>query len=366
MNKHSTLRSSGSLLERAAEIYDFSSGFRPSPAPAPAREERVEASRPLPVPAEPEPVDFFPEAEEAPAVQAAPAPEPIDIFELEEAEPVLAEAPPAPAPVAKSAKRPAITRSEETDIPAPAAYDGPVQAVDREALAKAGFIVPEAPATGLAEEFRMIKRQLLLGTRGKTGVPVDKSQAILVCSDQPNEGKTFSAINLALSLASEKEVEVLLVDGDFKKPEILSILGLASGPGLIDAIADPSADAEDFVIRTDIDGLSVLPAGAQANNVTELLASERTPQVLADLTARNPSRIVIFDSPPALMASPAAVLATHVGQVMIVVRADQTTEADLREAIALLSGCEHLSLMLNGAGFAATGRRFGSYYGYGQ
>ena len=92
----------------------------------------------------------------------------------------------------------------------------------------------------------------------------------------------------------------------------------------------------------------------------------RTRAVLADLTVRHPRRIVLFDSPPALMASPASVLATHVGQVMMVVRADQTTEADLKEAVGLLSGCPHLGLMLNATGFAATGRRFGGYYGYGQ
>jgi Mrp family chromosome partitioning ATPase len=115
-----------------------------------------------------------------------------------------------------------------------------------------------------------------------------------------------------------------------------------------------------------VPGLSVLSAGSQANNVTELLASERARDVLDALTRDHPTRIVGFDSPPALMASPASVLATQVGQVVMVVRADTTTEADLKEAVGLLSGCRKLSLLLNGTGFAASGRRFGSYYGYGQ
>ena len=225
--------------------------------------------------------------------------------------------------------------------------------------------MPGGPVTGLAEEFRIIKRQLLLGVNGDQ-IAEDKRRTILICSSQPDEGKTFSAVNLALSLATEKDFEVLLIDGDFNNPEVLPTLGLESGPGLIDAIADPSADAETFVIRTDIEGLSVLPGGTQANNITELLASGRTRRVLADLTARHPRRLVLFDSSPALVASPATVLATHVGQVLMVVRADVTTEADLREAVGLLSGCDRVSLMLNAAGFAATGRRFGSYYGYGQ
>ncbi len=302
-----------SLIERAAEIYDFGSGLRVSdPIPFPEPDTPVAASAPE-LPAQPQP-------------QAKPQPAP---------------------------------RSADP-------FKGRLGRVDLTALEQAGFIRPDALATALAEEFRILKRPLLLGVSGATGIAADKRQSILVCSASPNEGKTFCALNLALSLAAEHDTEVLLVDGDVVKPEILSILGLDDGPGLTDALADPSADPESFVIRTDIDGLSVLPAGRRANDVTELLASSRTRQVLAGLTVTHPKRVVIFDSPPALMASPASVLATHVGQVMLVVRADQTREADLKEAVALLSGCDQLSLMLNGAGFAATGRRFGSYYGIGQ
>jgi exopolysaccharide/PEP-CTERM locus tyrosine autokinase len=280
-------------------------------------------------------------AEADPVVEAAP---------LSEAEPAVAEAP-----------------AEELVLePAPVAAPGEARRVDRASLRDGCFILPDAPVGGLAEEFRIVKRQLLQAASGKTGISEDKRQTILVCSATADEGKTFCAVNLALSMAQEKDLEVLLVDGDFSKPEILSILGLEGGPGLIDAIADPSADPKSFVIQTDIERLSVLPAGRQANNVTELLASQRTRQVLDALIADHPRRIVIFDSPPALMASPATILAGKVGQIVMVVRADKTTEADLREAIGLLSGCEHLSLMLNGTGFTASGRRFGSYDGYGQ
>src|SRR3546814_3196581 len=98
----------------------------------------------------------------------------------------------------------------------------------------------------------------------------------------------------------------------------------------------------------------------------EMRISDWSSDVCSSDRLRHPRRIVLFDSPPALAASPAAVLATHVGQVMMVVRADVTTEADLREAVGLLSGCDHLGLMLNAAGFAATGRCFGTYYGLGE
>jgi exopolysaccharide/PEP-CTERM locus tyrosine autokinase len=327
MNKHSSLRASGSLLERAAEAYDFGSALRrPDPVAVPA----APVAQPRqPMPAAPGP---------APVAQAAPprvAPRP---------ETAPQQLPPAP-------RARALQRRGQ---------------VDRASLGAAGYVMPDAAVTGLAEEFRIIKRQLLLGAGGKTHLPDEKRRAILICSAQPDEGKTFCAVNLAMSLASEKEVEVLLVDGDFPKPEVLATLGLESGPGLIDAIADPGLDPESLVIATDIPGLSVLPAGRHVNNVTELLASDRTREVLAALAGASRRRLVIFDSPPALVASPATVLATHVGQLVMVVRADRTTEADLREAIGLLSGCEDISLILNGAGFAANGRRFGSYYGYGQ
>ena len=326
MNQHSSLKSSPSLLERASEVYDFASQIRAPELPErdPARPRR----RPQPEPA---------------PVASAPA----ETTELVLDRPV-AEAPSKPPRKAR---------------PTPPGRRG---AVDRAALLEAGFILPDAPANGLSEEFRIIKRQLLLGVDGSTGLPADKRQMILTCSAHADEGKTFCAINLALSLAGEKDVDVLLVDGDFVKPEILSTLGLENGPGLIDAIADPDADPNAFVIATDIEGLSVLPAGRQANDVTELLASARTRDVFSDLIANHPKRVVIFDSPPALMASPASVLATYAGQVMMVVRADQTSDADLREAIGLLSGCDAVSLLLNGTALAASSRRFGSYYGYGQ
>lgn len=308
MNKHSPLSHSGSLLERAAELY----GFGSAPAVAPTS------------------------SAASPRLAPEPKPEPV----------------PEPKAVPRSFL-PAVTEAKVE--------------VDRKSLGERGFIVPDSPAGPLAEEFRIVKRQLLLGMGAGSPVSADKRRTILVCSAQPDEGKTFCAVNLALSLAGERDMEVLLVDADFPKPEVLSILGLeAQGAGFVDALADPSLDPERLVIRTDIGGLSVMPAGRYENDVPELLGSDRTARVLARLTEGRPKRIVIFDSPPALMASAAAALAAHVGQLLLVVRADQTNEADLKEAAGLLSGCPQISLLLNGTGFAATGRKFGSYYGYGQ
>lgn len=239
--------------------------------------------------------------------------------------------------------------------------------VDRQFLRESGFIVPGAPPSALSEEFRLVKRQLLLAAfGGHNSQPASSGRLILICSAQPNEGKTFCAVNLALSMASETDIEVLLVDADVAKPEMLSTLGLQGGAGLMDALADPSLDPERFVIPTDIPNLGVLPAGRQTNYDTELLASSHTRTLIEGLAARNPRRIILFDSAPALAASPASVLALHVGQAVLVVRADQTSENDLRDALSLIDSCPNIQLLMNAVTFRGSNRRFGSYYGFGE
>jgi len=302
-----------SLIERAAEIYDFGAALRGRGGVAP------------------------PPAEES-------------------AQPVVAPA--------KAGG--AIVESAPKTWAAPASAGATTRIVDRTLLRENGFILPDAPIDTLAEEFRLVKRQLLLRSGAQPGARTAKDRMILVCSAQPNEGKTFCAVNLALSLASERDSEVLLVDADVAKPEVLSTLGLPNSGGLIDAIADSSLDVERLIIQTDIPKLSVLPAGKATNDDTELLSSARAAEIIAGLATANERRIIIIDSAPALAASPAAVLAHRVGRILMVVRADRTKESDLQEAIALLDGCDDISLLLNGASFFGTNRTYGSYYGSDQ
>jgi exopolysaccharide/PEP-CTERM locus tyrosine autokinase len=312
MNDMTPRRFKGSLLERAASLYDLTPRNPALPAAA------IE-------PAVVEPQGEGPTAH-----------------------PVLPDAA-VPSPVAAG---PASPRTQTATI-------------DRALLADAGMIVPGAHVTTLAEEFRLVKRHLLQTSRAVADVQPEKARTILVCSANPNDGKTFCAINLALSLAAERDVEVLLVDADFAKPDVLSRLGLSEGVGLLDALADPSVCVEDYVVPTDIPQLALLSAGTKTIGDTELLASGRARRVIDQLVSANPRRIVIFDSPPALAASPASELAAHVGQVMVVVRADRTSEADLRTAVELLNGCEHVQFVLNAVAFQPGGRRFGSYYDQG-
>lgn len=322
MNKHSSIKPSASLLERASELYDFGASLRGGAQPiAPIA-----------------PAEVQPTAEQTivpPAPQGPPA---------------------VPSVVAAPVRAPMTPR-----LPV-----GKVVEINRERLRGMNFIDPDGPVTGLSEEFRIVKRQLLLAARGGKGVDaVDHGERILVCSANPDEGKTYCAINLALSMASEKDNRVLLIDADFAKPSVLSTLGIENSLGFMDALADPSCDAESFILETDVAGLSILPAGAQTNQDTEYLAASRAAAIIDQLTRNDPSRIIIFDSPPALAASPASVLALHVGQILMVVHADVTNDSALRDALGLLNGCDNIQLLLNKTKFSPTGRKFGSYYGYG-
>jgi Mrp family chromosome partitioning ATPase len=246
------------------------------------------------------------------------------------------------------------------------AFSADPQAIDRTRLREQGLIVPESQVTGLLEEFRIVKRQILLAARdARTSGGGVAAQRVLVCSPLPGEGKTFCATNLALAIAAEKDSEVVLVDADFAKPSILSLLGLSGGKGLMDALSDPNVAVEDCVLPTDVHGLYVLPAGNPTSSDSEFLSSHRTTAVLDRLTQGAPTRMVIFDSPPALAASPAAELAKYVGQALVICRADRTGKTALEDALSLLSGCRDIKLLLNSAHFSPSGRRFGDYYGYG-
>jgi exopolysaccharide/PEP-CTERM locus tyrosine autokinase len=243
-------------------------------------------------------------------------------------------------------------------------------AIDRAMLENKGLLVPGAAIGALAEEFRQVKRQMLITARTVRSSDVegahDLARTILICSAKPDEGKTYCAVNLAISMAAERDTEVLLVDADFAKPDVMKRLGVQDSAGLLDALGDPRIDVESCVVRTDIPQLSLLPAGAKTNQDTELLASDRTRELIAHLLAADPRRILIFDSPPVLAASPASVLAAEVGQVLIVVRADSTGDGDLREAVAELDACEHIQLILNAVSFNPGGRRYGDYYAQGE
>ncbi|WP_262691490.1 XrtA-associated tyrosine autokinase [Kordiimonas aestuarii] len=240
-----------------------------------------------------------------------------------------------------------------------------VEEVDLVALREAGYITPDMPPNLMSEEFRIIKRSILLNAFAKGDKKIDNGNVILVTSSSPGEGKTFCAINLALSIATEQDVTVLLVDADFSKPEVLNRLGVSGGRGLMDVVADEEIDLASCLIRTSVPNLVLLPAGRQHNLTTELLASDRMETMAREIGSRYPDRLVIFDSPPVLASSAASVLALYMGQTVFVIEAEKTTEPQIKESLSMISSCENINLILNKTRFSGSNKKFASYYGYG-
>jgi protein-tyrosine kinase len=210
-----------------------------------------------------------------------------------------------------------------------------------------GMVTHDGGRTSVAEDFRIIKRPLLRAAFGKACLAAPNRNLIAVTSSLPGEGKTFCAINLAMSIAMEKDHTVLLVDADVAGPSVLKVLGVESDTGLMDILLREEVSLGDTILKTNVDGLSILPAGRSNRHATELLASQAMSALLAEIANRYPDRLVIFDTPPLLMTTEAGVLATQMGQVVMVVEAETTTQHVLKEALRRIENCAQVNLICN-------------------
>lgn len=232
--------------------------------------------------------------------------------------------------------------------------------LDLSKLMLAGFVTPNAARSRIADQFRVIKRPLIANATGKSALMGLNRNLIMVTSALPGEGKTFSAINLAISIATELDSTVMLVDADVTQPSVLEVLGLPSGPGLLDHILDKSLEVSNTLLRTNIEKLTLLPSGTPHQRATELLASDAMADLLSQISRRYADRIVVFDSPPLLLATEARVLASHMGQIVIVVQAEETRQTDVMQALATIESCPTKFMLLNQASAEQTAN-----YGYG-
>ena len=285
--------------------------------------------------------------------------------EVEAAEPIARERPNGHARAA------AEFADAQTHVPGPrslppqgagaAARASPTLLIDLARLAKQGFVTPDASQTAIAREFRVIKRPVLDNAHGKGGARPKAGNLVMVTSAMAGEGKSFCAVNLAISIAMELDNTVLLVDADVANPSILEVLGKSEAPGLMDVLTDPTRDLSSVIQRTNVDKLSVLPAGTRHLRATELLASDAMNRLVHEMASRYPDRIIVFDSPPLLLTTESPVLATHMGQIIVVVEADQTTSNTVRQALATIERCPLVMTLLN----KTRGSDMGTYYGYG-
>ncbi|GJJ03168.1 hypothetical protein RugamoR64_37060 [Duganella rhizosphaerae] len=233
--------------------------------------------------------------------------------------------------------------------------------INLERLSQLGMVTHDGGRTAVAEDFRIIKRPLLRNARGDRDIPALRhGNLIVVTSALPGEGKTFCAVNLAMSIAMEMDITVLLVDADVARPSVLKVLGLPAEPGLMDILLRERTELSDVILRTNVATLSILPAGRANKHATELLASRSMSRLLTEIAERYADRIVIFDSPPLLMTTEASVLASQMGQIVMVVESETTSQHAVKEALRHIEQCPHVSLIYNKSK-AFPG---GEYYGY--
>lgn len=263
----------------------------------------------------------------------------------------------------------AIRRHEiEPDAPAaetrpqPARYSASAE-IDLAALGRKGYLVPSMVRSALALEFRNIKRPLLRNAlrRDEFG---GRGSLIMVTSALAGEGKTFCSVNLAMSMAMEVDSSVLLVDADVVRPAVLDRLGLPPSPGLMDVLTGDNLDLSDAILRTNVPKLSILPAGSPNVMATELLASAAMDRILLELATRYSDRVVILDAPPLLLSTEARVLASRVGQVLIVVDSSKTTVSKVTEAFATVESSPQVMAVLNKTSAITRPSEYDYGYGY--
>lgn len=234
--------------------------------------------------------------------------------------------------------------------------------LDYQALSVQGYAVPDAESKQLAEELRLIKRPVVMNAFGKGAAPLKHGNLISIASSLPGEGKTFTALNLGLSIASEMDATVLLVDGDVIKASLTKLIGADTNRGLIDLLEDSGCSIKDVILDTQNPKLKIIPAGTRSAKSTELLASQAMERLLSELAERYRDRIILFDSPPILAASEASVLNHLMGQVLLVVEAGKTPVDAVKDSVARLDTDKAVGMILNKSRDTKVGGYLGSYY----
>ncbi len=231
--------------------------------------------------------------------------------------------------------------------------------IDIKRLESMGMVSPTENFTKIKEEYRYIKRPLLNNAFGPGSSTLDQPNLVMVSSSFPGEGKTFTTINLAISMAMEEDRQVLLIDADVIKPSICSRLGIDEQPGLMDYLTG-KVEVADIIINTNIANLKLITAGRRHHHSNEMIASEKMKRFMEELSERYPDRIVIFDTSPLLGASETNVLAQMTGQAVIVIEEKKTSHAQLKQALSLLNPNMAIGLVLN----KSQGKRvnYGYYY----
>lgn len=178
-------------------------------------------------------------------------------------------------------------------------------------------------------------RMKILRTQIFNRMSEEGKNTLLVTSANPGEGKTLTAINLAISCSHQLNKTVLLVDGDIKKATIHKYLGLEDGPGLSDCLTNKAA-ISDVLVNPGMDRIVILRGGSHHTNSAELLGSPAMKEFLKDIKERYPERFIIFDSAPVLTSADPLVFANLVDGILIVVEAEKTKKEDIKKVFEMM------------------------------
>jgi protein-tyrosine kinase len=233
--------------------------------------------------------------------------------------------------------------------------------VDNAALRDRGYFPERQKDRQFADQYRRIKRPLIEKAMREAATR-SESRIVMVTSALPGDGKTFTSINLALSMAAERDVSVLLIDADVAKRHISAIFGLSEQPGLLDALVNEETDPESAIVPTTTRGFSILPAGTPVAGPEELLSSYRMRTIMSGLCARSPRRILLLDSPPLLVTNESRALLKIAGQAVLVVRSQVTPRDAVQAAVGLFDAQHAGGVVLN----QVLTRGVEGYYEYGS
>lgn len=265
-----------------------------------------------------------------------------------------------PSPRAAPVKKRAASEPREW------AYGGRRIEVDAAELRAAGLLAPIANEVRLGEQFRAIKRPLLSNADPALGDVVPLGNLVMVASALSGEGKTFTCLNLCMSIARERDWSLVLVDGDASKPHLTRVFSAEREAGFLDLLRDPQLAFDDLVMPTDIPGLSLLPAGTPGGDASELLASRTMKALCDELSSADSGRMVVFDSSPLLLTTESIVLSSQVGQVLMVVRADSTPQQAVLDALEKLDPRVAINCVLNQSSSSNLSDSYGYYGWYGE
>ncbi len=211
------------------------------------------------------------------------------------------------------------------------------------------------PDSPVAEEYRRLKSMLLRETKE------DFLNTIMVTSSVESEGKTMTAINLAVTLAQEIDHTVLLIDADLRKSMIHTNLEISNEKGLTDYLTK-DMDISEILVKTGIGKLTVVPAGKPVDNPVELLASDKMKGLIKELKQRYMDRYIIIDTPPILSCAEGIAIGSYVDGVLFVVKEGNAKEKTVKTALNVLKDLNILGVVFNSVSNINLEGYYSSYY----